>query len=1017
MIKWGVIWGAVLGYFAGYYSGVGIFFGAAAGCLAGFSLRWAVRQEMTENDQKTRSEMLEIVRQEGNKNTVTAVTAVTDISRGEQHLLHPEPQSARGDDGVSPASTEFAAPNTSSAISDAVAASELRRLHVTRVLQAAQESATATERHSLNSAAQGDAADVFLDASPPEKKCEPQTPDFATLAFIAIKNWFLGGNTIVRVGLVIMFLGLSFLARFAASNGWIPLELRLGVIGVAAMALLIVGFRKREAKPDFALLLQGGGVAVIYLTVFAAFRLYTVLPILLAFPLMIAVCILSCALALLQNSRALAMAAFAGGFAVPILLSTGSGSHIGLFSYYTVLNIAILFIAHKRSWRILNLLGFIATFGVAAAWGALKYLPEIYYSTQPFLICFVIIYFMVAILYAKNTPTKIGKSVDTVLIFGTPLIGFGLQVQLVEQFEFGSAFSDLGFSVFYLGAATVLAKRFSDNYRVLLESLIIIGIGFLTLAIPLALDARWTSAVWALEGAGAFWVGMRQARWMPRAFGLSMQILAGLMFARGAGANVSAWPLANPVFIGAMFISLPSFAIAWWLRKPLPHSQSSWAKGYAAIELQLEKPVFGFAFTFWCLAWIFETARHLPPVLDTMTTASVFTEGTAQLLRMLAWVGSAGLLLQLGRRTQWAVAILPSRLTTGVLVLTFLLQLASDNHVPEFPGWIVWPVALFAHYWMLRSNDMDGALRSESAALESRVSHVIGVWLATLLLADCLWFGISRADLWGTSWANVVLLVSAVVVLMVLTGWAGRANVQTDRTAFKWPLDRHAEGYYWAAALPLAGLVFAAALVVAVGSSGRTDPLPYIPLLNPVDLTVALALGALALWRRVVMTSRPAPLGSDQIGDHRALIALGALAFVAVNTVWLRTAHHYFEVSWQPEALFDSFVVQTGFAILWTLLALGFMVTAHRRLHRPLWFVGAGLLSLVVLKLLLIDLSNTGGAARIIAFIAVGGLMLVVGYFVPLPPKRESVSGSGSAPEPDSSPAASSPAELEDVKP
>ena len=80
-------------------------------------------------------------------------------------------------------------------------------------------------------------------------------------------------------------------------------------------------------------------------------------------------------------------------------------------------------------------------------------------------------------------------------------------------------------------------------------------------------------------------------------------------------------------------------------------------------------------------------------------------------------------------------------------------------------------------------------------------------------------------------------------------------------------------------------------------------------------------------------------------------------------------------------------MVQTGYAILWTLLALSVMVLAHRRLQRTLWLVGAGLLGLVVLKLLLVDLSNVGGVERIVVFIAVGVLMLVVGYFAPLPPK------------------------------
>ena len=118
--------------------------------------------------------------------------------------------------------------------------------------------------------------------------------------------------------------------------------------------------------------------------------------------------------------------------------------------------------------------------------------------------------------------------------------------------------------------------------------------------------------------------------------------------------------------------------------------------------------------------------------------------------------------------------------------------------------------------------------------------------------------------------------------------------------------------------------------------------------------------------------------------------ALGALAvagFVALNTVWLRIAHPFLQVDWNAHALFASFVVQTGYAILWTLLALGLMVLANRRARRTLWLTGAGLLALVVVKLLLIDLSHAGSAARIIAFIGVGVLMLAVGYLAPLPPK------------------------------
>jgi uncharacterized membrane protein len=81
--------------------------------------------------------------------------------------------------------------------------------------------------------------------------------------------------------------------------------------------------------------------------------------------------------------------------------------------------------------------------------------------------------------------------------------------------------------------------------------------------------------------------------------------------------------------------------------------------------------------------------------------------------------------------------------------------------------------------------------------------------------------------------------------------------------------------------------------------------------------------------------------------------------------------------------------VQASFSILWTLLALGAMVVATRRALRPVWLAGAALMGVVVVKLFLVDLSGIGTVERIVSFIGVGLLMLVIGYFSPVPPKQE----------------------------
>jgi len=105
--------------------------------------------------------------------------------------------------------------------------------------------------------------------------------------------------------------------------------------------------------------------------------------------------------------------------------------------------------------------------------------------------------------------------------------------------------------------------------------------------------------------------------------------------------------------------------------------------------------------------------------------------------------------------------------------------------------------------------------------------------------------------------------------------------------------------------------------------------------------------------------------------------------------VLLRTLHHWAGVPFRLDLMLRSVLVQTSFSIFWTVLALGAMAFATRRSLRALWFAGAALMTVVVAKLFLVDLSNIGGVERIVSFIGVGVLMLVIGYFAPVPPKAE----------------------------
>src|SRR5690606_10254942 len=146
-------------------------------------------------------------------------------------------------------------------------------------------------------------------AKPAAAQPRAYEPGPADKLFAAIGRFFTEGNPIVRVGMVVMFFGMSFLVKYAASEGFIPLELRLAAVAAIALALVILGWKTRERAGGYGLVLQGGGIAALYLTIFAALKLYSLLPPGVSLALMLVLVMLGATLAILQNAQVLALIA------------------------------------------------------------------------------------------------------------------------------------------------------------------------------------------------------------------------------------------------------------------------------------------------------------------------------------------------------------------------------------------------------------------------------------------------------------------------------------------------------------------------------------------------------------------------------------------------------------------------------------------------------------------------------------------------------------------------------------
>ena len=213
--------------------------------------------------------------------------------------------------------------------------------------------------------------------------------------------WLTGGNTLTRIGVVIVFFGVAFLLKYFAEHFTVPLELRLAAVAGFGIALMVLGLSLAASRPGYGLSLQGAGAGVLYLDTYAAFRPYGVLPHAPAVLLLIGVSALTVGLAVRNDSQPLAGLAIAGGFLAPILVG-GNGGPLTLFGYFAVLNAAIFALARMKSWRALNVVGFVFTFALGLVWGHEFYAPEHYATVQPFLALFFAFYVAIAILNLRR---------------------------------------------------------------------------------------------------------------------------------------------------------------------------------------------------------------------------------------------------------------------------------------------------------------------------------------------------------------------------------------------------------------------------------------------------------------------------------------------------------------------------------------------------------------------------------------------------------------------------------------
>ncbi|MBI3220989.1 MAG: DUF2339 domain-containing protein [Bacteroidetes bacterium] len=320
---------------------------------------------------------------------------------------------------------------------------------------------------------------------------------------------FIGTNLLNKIGIVILVIGVSYGVKYSIDHNLLSPVTRV-ILGYAAgLALAVVALRIKLNYKTFSAVLLSGAMATFYFITFAAYDLYALMPQAMAFVLMVVFTGFTVFAAVHYDQKVIAIIGLVGAYAVPFLLSDGSGRVLILFSYVTIVNGGILVLAFKKDWKSLYYLAFGLTWLIYAAWFMDQFDANLNLWMS---LTFALIYFV--IFYITFLAYKLVKA-ENLLIADIAMLVFNSFL----FYSYGySAISAHPMGDFYLGIFTVfnailhfiacfIIYKKQDATRdtfYLVAGMVLV---FLTLAVPVQLDGNWVTLTWAAEAFLLFWIG------------------------------------------------------------------------------------------------------------------------------------------------------------------------------------------------------------------------------------------------------------------------------------------------------------------------------------------------------------------------------------------------------------------------------------------------------------------------------------------------------------------------------
>jgi len=319
---------------------------------------------------------------------------------------------------------------------------------------------------------------------------------------------FIGENLISKIGILILILGVGIGAKYAIDHDMISPLTRI-ILGYAVGAgLMAFAIKLKEKYENFSAVLVSGAIAIMYFITYAAYDFYAIIPQALAFILMVIFTSFTVVAAIKYNKQVIAHIGLVGAYAVPFLLSDGSGRVGVLFTYIAIINIGILILSFKKYWKPLFYISFGLTWLIFVSWRIdLGAGDKFFGISLLFSTIFFLTFYITNLAYKVSRKETFGFSDIVMLLLNSFLyygIGYFILAENKNSVELLGLFTLANAVIHFVVSLVIYKKELAD--RNLFYLILAMVITFITIAVPVQLNGGWVTIFWTVEAAVLFYL-------------------------------------------------------------------------------------------------------------------------------------------------------------------------------------------------------------------------------------------------------------------------------------------------------------------------------------------------------------------------------------------------------------------------------------------------------------------------------------------------------------------------------